>query len=834
MANYYTDRYNSFLENASCIYEYLSGNYMDILEGRLLDCGSFEHTIDGVKIFRIAQYRKMENDQIMFDTFKNAIEGNLSSLHRNGCAACFFIVSDKNEVKLYFASETLNAGEFDSVLKNAIPDMKTSNTFISKRELERFARYGGVVTGAFNLSRNIINDILTYVKDKEAIIGIIAKPICRDIATAYYEDLADLHELASAFDGVNDTFGNATRINVTRQFPGVSILKDYTEKQYKRVVQNQDDLWESCLWFGSSEDGIAEELGGKIAGLLTSACDTNVEKGRYYLTTDNPLKNGKLAISDACFDHLEYSLSPSLLKGSLKTWVTTSELASMFQIPTRSFVGVNVISTNKTLNDISLFDTNVPNVSGDSFVLGNECETKQTYSLSINDFTEHALVTGGSGSGKTNTVKTLLENFYYKGIPFCVIEPSKKEYWNMIGTVANLRIYSSGFDANQLKLNPLEPEDGIIIGNHIADLMYALSGAFEMEEPTRLSLSGLIKYTYNKFGWDLDEIAYKQDKPYPTFSDVLKNLDEYSKIGIRSGSEVTANIEGSVIRRLDEITSGTTGNIINTRNGITGRELCSGSVLVELDDLSLETKPFLTNLLLVKMNQFLRQRDSSRGTLKNLIVLEEAHNIIPEPSKNGVEKAKDISSRFFSNMLSQIRDYGTGVIVADQGASQINSTTVANTKIKIVHALTQEADADAEAFALRLNRIQKERLPELQTGEAVVAIRGKDSVCKIKVKKNNISHVNNYACIFCKQRRFCELDEVTTKLQLGNRSELLLSKNYNNRFNATAIKNDVNTYLNSINLSDNLKTCAFGYMLAHGNMPCGEREKRRILFRYVE
>ena len=184
-------------------------------------------------------------------------------------------------------------------------------------------------------------------------------------------------------------------------------------------------------------------------------------------------------------------------------------------------------------------------------------------------------------------------------------------------------------------------------------------------------------------------------------------------------------------------------------------------------------------------------------------------------------------------MLSQIRAYGTGVIVIDQGASQINSTTIANTKIKIVHALTQEADADAEAFALQLNRIQKERLTELQTGEAVVAIRGKESVCKIKVKESNISRVNNYACIFCRQRCFCELDEVTAKLQLGSRGQLLLSKIYNNRFNAAAIKNDTNTYLNSLNVSDNLKTCAFGYMLAHGEMACSEREKRRILFRYV-
>lgn len=834
MANYYTDRYNCFLKNANCIYEYLSGNYMNDIEGKLLDCGAFNNTINAVKISHVVQYRKMENDQVMLDTFRGAVEGYLSSIHRNNCGACFFIVSNKCEVKLYFASETVNEAGFDSVLKGTIPDVKTNNSFVSRDDLKRMARYGGIVTGAFNLRRNVIDDILHFIKDKEAIIGFIAKPLNRDISNRYCESLTDLHDLASSFGGVNDSFGTSNRINITRQFPGVNVLKDYTEKQYKRLVQNQNDLWESCLWLGSFNEYHAKEIGGRLSGLLTAADTECVERGRFFLTVDNPLKNGQLAISEACYEDLEYELSTYLMKGSLKSWITTSELASMFQLPTRSHMGINVINTNKTVNDLSLFDSNVPSVSGDSFVFANEFDTNQNYLFSYDDFTEHALITGGTGSGKTNTVKILLENLYRKNIPFCVIEPSKKEYWKMIGTIVNFRIFSSGLDAPMLKLNPLEPEDGIIIGNHIDDLMYALSGAFDMEEPTRLTFDGLIKYTYQKAGWALDEIAYRQNKRYPILKDLYENLEEFSKFGIRSGAEVKANIEGSVLRRLESLTTGTVGNITNTEYGITGKELTEGFTLVELDDLSLDIKPFITNLLLIKMNQYLRQGDSSRGRLKNIIVLEEAHNVIPEPSKSGIETSKDISSRFFSNMLSQIRDYGTGLIIADQGASQINSNAIANTKIKIVHALAKEQDADAEAFALRLNEMQKKHLPELDTGLALVAVRGQDSVCKVKVKVNNVSHYNNFACMFCGQRRFCEIDEVVEKLQTAGRSELLLSKVYNNRFNAAMIRSDINAYFNSLKLSDNLRSCALGYMMANGNnMSGGEREKRRILFRYL-
>ena len=808
MANFYTDRYNRFLENASSIYDYLSGNYMNSYEGKLLDCGEFNDSIGAIRIVRIAKFRKMENDQGMLNAVREKVEGYLSSLHQNNCAACIFAISDKHEVKLFFASEVIDSTSFDSVLKNTVPDIKTDNAFVPAVDLRRLASFGGVVTGVFNLERNVVDDLFNYIKDKETVIALIAKPIARSSTDEFCYSLADVYDMTGSFENVSDGFGISSKISVSRQFPGLNILKDYIKKQYDRINRNQSDLWESCIWFGSSEKGTAEDLGGKIAGLFTAADDSSVEKGRYYLTTDNPLKNGRLSLSNARYDRLDYNLPSSLIKGSLKSYVTTSELASMFQLPTRSFNGINVVNVQRTANDIELFDIFAPTVHGDTFSVGKICGSGQDFCLSIDDFTQHALVTGGTGSGKTNTVKTLLESIYRYRIPFCVIEPSKKEYWNMVGSIKNLKIYSGGYDARKLKLNPLEPEDGIIIGNHIDDLMYALSGAFDMEEPTRLTLDGLIKYTYCKFGWNLDEIARRQEKRYPTLKNVLDNLEEYSEIGIRSGREVTANIEGSIIRRLES--------------------------LIELDDFSLDVKPFITNLLLIKMNQFLRQGDSSRGKLKNLIVLEEAHNVIPKMSLNGIRTARDISSEYFSNMLSQIRDYGTGLIIADQGVSQINETTVANTKIKIMHAVTRAEDADAEAFALRLNRIQKERLPELSTGEALISVRGQECVCKVKIRKNTISNINNYACVFCRNSRFCEIDEVIDRLRGSTRGDLLLSNVYRNRLDGAEIRKLTNEYFNFINLSDNLKLCAFGYMMANINIPCGEREKRRIIFRYLE
>ena len=270
---------------------------------------------------------------------------------------------------------------------------------------------------------------------------------------------------------------------------------------------------------------------------------------------------------------------------------------------------------------------------------------------------------------------------------------------------------------------------------------------------------------------------------------------------------------------------------MNTKSSITGKELCSGSVLVELDDLAISAKPFVMNLLLIKMNQFLRQQDNS-NELKNVIVIEEAHNIFTEIS-GMANSSKAISSEYLSNLLSEIRAYGTGIVIVDQGASRIHSNAVANTSIKITHALAAQEDVNRVAFALNLNEFQKRVFRGLKTGESIVAVRGEEQVCKVRIRKAKTEKLSNLACLFCENRRFCEFEELSSLLGTMQRSDLLMAKIYRNRWETELFKQDVDSYLDQLGISDDEKACAFGYLLTNSDMPCGEREKRRILYRYV-
>ena len=72
---------------------------------------------------------------------------------------------------------------------------------------------------------------------------------------------------------------------------------------------------------------------------------------------------------------------------------------------------------------------------------------------------------------------------------------------------------------------------------------------------------------------------------------MLLFLPEYVEKHLPYSDEVKNNILGSLVNRLSSMNSGIIGESANSDHPISGKELCSGTVLVELDDLSIETKP---------------------------------------------------------------------------------------------------------------------------------------------------------------------------------------------------------------------------------------------------
>ena len=162
---------------------------------------------------------------------------------------------------------------------------------------------------------------------------------------------------------------------------------------------------------------------------------------------------------------------------SLKTVLTTKELSYLVNFPLRSVPGISVVDSSPE------FSLNQPTVNTEEntidlgHLLYGGSETGISYRLPIDTLAKHTLLSGINGTGKTNTVKTILNSIATgKGkIPFLVIEPAKTEYvdwaieYNKQHKDCPIKIYIPGcktyrdkktqteYKTSELQLNPFEP-----------------------------------------------------------------------------------------------------------------------------------------------------------------------------------------------------------------------------------------------------------------------------------------------------------------------------------------------------------------------------------------
>ena len=805
---------------------------MDGIENHLLDCGTGKIAVDPMQFIRILQYRKTENAQKDFTLIAAAMRANLQYCSSLSAAFGYFILSNQGEYAIYLAMEGGPAGKFVPTIEASVPDVSSVPGFIPAQELMQLAAYGGVICGAAVCQEIMVDKILSALRGLNGMVGLIAVPMAKAEIVDYVDALTAIKQTTKFLlenERLTDShYSRKTNRKSYRFVPEIDAYLDQTIEYYR---QPHESFWKTCLWFGCDCQEKAGHLGRSVAAVLNASGDHQATvRARSYLTAGNPFQTATVSIPTADYSAVDYPLPEILRKPSLVSYLSTAHLASLIQFPAHSVNGFDAIALERDENSLHLFDLTHRHSGGPSIEIGKVAGTATPYSIPVNDLMEHLLVTGATGAGKTNTVKTLIRGIYRSRIPLLIIEPSKKDYWHLVSEMREMNVYSFGRDAQLLAFNPLIPEDGVLIGNHIDSLDYAFSGAFEMEPATRLGLHGLLVYTYEKFGWSAGDIACSARTQYPRIRDMLAFLPEFCRTKLPYGEEVRNNILGSLFNRLSSLNSGMVGEAMHAGSSISGEELCSGTTLVELDDLSLDVKPFVAMLIMIKAEQYLRQRDAA-DSLQNVIVLEEAHNVFAGPSTHQGQPAHQQSSRYFSNMLSQIREYGTGLIIVDQGVSQIDRTAVSNTKVKIIHGIVDAQDMEQVAFSLNLSDVQRRIFPQLGAGEAVVAVRGERSVSRVRINYSENRIVQNIACINCPNRFWCNRFNTVPDVDHPRRS-LYARQIYEQRNNPPALRSEVLSIVQHLSRSPSDARCFLGGLLADKSISCSEREKRRILFTY--
>jgi DNA helicase HerA-like ATPase len=355
----------------------------------------------------------------------------------------------------------------------------------------------------------------------------------------------------------------------------------------------------------------------------------------------------------------------------------------------------------------------------------------------------HVFVCGATGSGKSQTVRHLLESAAAGKIPWLVIEPAKAEYKLMAARLPGtevIRIRPGDLSAVPAGINPLEPAMGpdgarFPLQAH-ADLVRALFlAAFRADEPFPQVLSAALTRVYTEAGWDLMTGQRTDGGPvkgagYPGLRELqAAALAVVDSIGY--SKEITDNVRGFVNVRIGSLLGGTTGGFLAGAFPLDYGRLLQSNVVLEIEDAGDDSdKAFITGAALIRLSSYLRMRARAEGPgspgLRHLTVIEEAHRLLRQPAQGEGGGPAAHAVEMFADLLAEIRAYGEGLVIAEQIPSKLIPDAIKNTAVKIVHRLPARDDRDAVGATMNMTEDMSRFLVTLQPGEAAVFTDGMD------------------------------------------------------------------------------------------------------------
>lgn len=520
-------------------------------------------------------------------------------------------------------------------------------------------------------------------------------------------------------------------------------------------------MWNVGVYLLTEDSYIAQNASMQLRSIV-SGKDSILEPIRIH--NISPLLNSKGTSSNLITSVSSFSSLPLRIKSSdnvqimsnfsslpenIMTCLTTEELTSYINLPQKSVPGISVVDYSFNFN---LSPQNCKDKK-DSINIGklvySGAESNIQISLPLNTLSRHALVCGVNGSGKTNTILSILDGFMKTNRPFFVIEPAKTEYvdWaieynkSIQDPEKKIKIYvpgcekysKGGFIPNKLRINPFEvinlPNSEMRVLSHIDRLKSTFASAFPMQDILPVIMEHLLYKLYTDSHQMLDkEDPLYMKKGFPTLATINAPFIDSLMSDIGYAQENTQNISAAMRTRFQSLKFGWKNELLNNKQieGVTWDELFGSPVVINLsyagDD---QDRAFIMSILLQFLYEF-RIAESESGMLsfnsnecRHLVVVEEAHRIMANCINTESPQYK--SGLMFSNFLSEVRAYGQGMMVVDQVPTRLIEDAIKNTNIKIIHKLVAADDSQRISECIGLTPEQQKVIAKLSIGQAVLA-----------------------------------------------------------------------------------------------------------------
>jgi uncharacterized protein len=503
-------------------------------------------------------------------------------------------------------------------------------------------------------------------------------------------------------------------------------------------------LWRVRLLAG----GASAEAASRVAGLVCASADLD---GLPYAVT--PASSAARSLQEVLEEPSPTAAGGDAVPGHA-FYASTELIAALSRPPEREMPGIRLALQPD-------FDvTQEPAAGREAIDVGQILDRSRRSAgplvLPLDSLNRHVFVSGATGSGKSQTVRTLLEAVPGAGIPWLVVEPAKAEYRLMAARLAGVdggvsgtaavvsevvRIRPGESDAIAAGLNPLEPapdENGrrFPLQTH-ADLVKALfTASFRSDEPFPQVLSAALTRVYEDAGWDLalgETVVADANPGYPNLADLQRAaIRIVQEIGY--SQRITDDVLGFIKVRLSSLRLGTTGRFLQGGHQLDFGKLLRTNAVLEIEDVGDDgDKAFLMGTVLIRLVEHLRMvnRAKSAGpaTLRHLTVIEEAHRLLRRPDAPGSGASGGAAAHaveMFAGLLAEIRAYGEGLIIAEQIPDRLIQDVIKNTAVKITHRLPAADDRDAVGATMNMTQAQNRFLVTLRPGEAAVFADGMD------------------------------------------------------------------------------------------------------------
>ena len=413
-----------------------------------------------------------------------------------------------------------------------------------------------------------------------------------------------------------------------------------------------------------------------------------------------------------------------------QTILSSSQLAAYIHLPqleTRGF----------TVKLVPEFDVVPTQVAVDSSIcVGNVIDrTRHTdvpYLVPVNSLSGHVFVTGVTGAGKTNTVFHLLREAFTHDVGCLIIEPAKKEYRALLDDPIlgkEMRVFTAADESTSpIRLNPFEVLQDAPLSVHLDLLRSVFSSSFGMWVPLPQILEKCMLAIYEDHGWDVLSNQNQRLKTgkwgpnaFPTLTDLVRKIEEIVPT-LGFDPEAQGRILASLTSRVNGLRSGGKGRMFDVRESISMDELLRCPTVLELESMGDDDdKAFMIGLLLTRLVEY--RRLHGPNDMQHILVVEEAHRLLGNVVRGADQEQSDPKGKAvesFSNLLSEIRAYGQGILIADQVPTRLAPDVIKNTNLKIVHRIVSGDDREVLGRAMAMSDRQVAALSSFQRGQAAV------------------------------------------------------------------------------------------------------------------